>query len=245
MGLMDRVKAQVDSLAQQANAGVAKLDNLPVQRRSDSLLRSLGIAVLAQRTGRGNPRTSAEIDRLISEITEHERLNNIDVVRQASAWATGQGSSPMGPPGPGQMAPGPGPMAPGPMGLGPRPDFPSPPPANQNVAGSMPGAGAGYGGYGAPGAPGPGGPPPGAPGAGGPPRPGAQAQPFAPPPSFPPPQPYPPEQALPPEPSFPRAAAGPTGLPSASPAEPVTQPAPLQDAAQQDEPEQERPESSA
>src|SRR5262249_47512685 len=41
MGLMDRVKAQASSLAQQANQGMAKLDNLPAQRRADALLRSL------------------------------------------------------------------------------------------------------------------------------------------------------------------------------------------------------------
>lgn len=207
-----------------------------MQRRSDALLRSLGITVLAQRTGRGNPQTSAEIDRLISEITEHERLNNIDIVQQASAWATGQGRRQMGP---GPMAPGPGPMGPG-----PGPNFPSPPPpANQTVGGSMPGAGAGYAGYGAPGAA----------GVGGPPGPGPQAQPFPSPPSFPPPPSFPSEQAFP-------QGAGPTRFPSASPTEPVTQPAPqqpaavqdaaqqpapVQDAPQQERPQQERPESSA
>lgn len=134
MGLMDNLRAQVDSLAQQANAGIAKLDNLPVQRKSDALLRSLGIAVLAERTGRGNPGTSAEIDRLITEITQHEAQNNINIVQQA---AQSPATAPMG----GQM--GPGPYIPS-----------SPPPTNPNVAGSMPGAGAGYAGYGTPGGPG-------------------------------------------------------------------------------------------
>lgn len=132
MGLMDNLRAQVDSLAQQANAGIAKLDNLPVQRKSDALLRSLGVAVLAERTGRGNQGTGPEIDRLITEIIQHESQNNIDIVQQAVAQA--QARSQMFP---GQV--GPGPYVPN-----------SPPPANPNVAGSMPGAGAGYGGYGAP-----------------------------------------------------------------------------------------------
>lgn len=139
MGLMDNLRAQVDSLAQQANAGIAKLDNLPVQRKSDALLRSLGLAVLAERTGRGNPGTSAEIDRLITEITQHESQNNIDIVQQAAQAAA---QSPARPPA-GQM--GPGPYFPG---------SPPPPPMNQNVAGSMPGAGAGYAGYGTPTGPG-------------------------------------------------------------------------------------------
>jgi len=136
---MDRVKAQVDSLAQQANAGMAKLDNLPVQRKSDGLLRSLGVAVLADRTGRGNPETSAEIDRLITEITQHESQNNIDIVQQA-AQAAAQAAQFRSQMGPGSYMPS------------------SPPAANQNVAGTMPGAGAGYGGYGAQTGPGPGGP---------------------------------------------------------------------------------------
>jgi|SRR5215472_450948 len=168
---MDRVKAQVDSLAQQANAGMAKLDNLPVQRKSDGLLRSLGVAVLADRTGRGNPETSAEIDRLITEITQHESQNNIDIVQQAAQAAAqaAQFRSQMGPTGQGpmgQMGQGAmgqmGPMGQGQMGqgqMGPGSYMPSSPPAaNQNVAGTMPGAGAGYGGYGAQTGPGPGGP---------------------------------------------------------------------------------------
>src|SRR5215472_1928992 len=110
---MDKVKAQVDSLAQQANAGMAKLDNLPVQRKSDALLRSLGVAVLAERTGRGDQGTSSEIDRLVTEITQHESQNNIDVVRQAAqAAAQAQVRAQMGP---GSYVPG------------------SPPAANQNV----------------------------------------------------------------------------------------------------------------
>lgn len=139
MGLMDNLRAQVDSLAQQANAGIAKLDNLPVQRKSDALLRSLGIAVLAERTGRGNPGTSAEIDRLITEITQHEAQNNINIVQQA---AQAQGGTQIGQAGPGPYFPS-----------APPPPTPNPNP-NPNVAGSMPGAGAGYGGYGTPSGPG-------------------------------------------------------------------------------------------
>ena len=152
MGLMDKVKAQVDSLAQQANAGMAKLDNLPVQRKSDALLRSLGVALLAERTGRGSQGTNSEMDRLITEITQHEAQNGIDLVQQAAQAAAqaqaraqlGQGSYapgsyPQGPANPGSYPQGPGSYAQG-----------APPAPNQNVAGSMPGAGAGYGGYGAP-----------------------------------------------------------------------------------------------
>src|SRR5260370_9651056 len=85
---MDKVKAQANALAQQANAGMAKLDNLPVQRKSDALLRSLGVAVLADRTGRGNPGAGEEIDRLFAEITQHEATNGIDLVKQSPKAAS-------------------------------------------------------------------------------------------------------------------------------------------------------------
>lgn len=141
MGLMDNLRAQVDSLAQQANAGIAKLDNLPVQRKSDALLRSLGVAILADRTGRGHQGTSAEIERLITEITQHESQNNINLVQQAAqAAAQLQAQPPIGGVGAGSY------QANSPSAAGPSP----------GVAGTMPGAGAGYGGYGAPSGPGPG-----------------------------------------------------------------------------------------
>src|SRR5215472_5126807 len=117
---MDNLKAQANALAQQANAGMAKLDNLPVQRKSDALLRSLGIAVLAERTGRGNPGTSSEIDRLITEITQHESQHNVDIVQQAAqAAAQPQARGQMGQMGPGSYIAS------------------SPSATNQNVAGTM------------------------------------------------------------------------------------------------------------
>src|SRR5271155_1475061 len=87
MGLMDKVKAQANQLAQQANAGMAKIDNMPVQRRSDQLLRSLGVAVLAERTGRGTQGTGPEIDRLVTEIQQHEAQHSIDIVQQTAQAA--------------------------------------------------------------------------------------------------------------------------------------------------------------
>jgi len=84
---MDNLKASANQMVQQANAGVAKLDNLPVNRRSDQLLRSLGVAVLAERTGRGNPGTGAEIDKLIAEIQQHEAQHNLNIVQQAAQAA--------------------------------------------------------------------------------------------------------------------------------------------------------------
>src|SRR5260370_19698696 len=136
---MDKVKAQANALAQQANAGMEKVDSVPVKRKSDALLRSLGVDVLADRTGRGNPGAGQEIDRLIAEITQHEATNGIDLVQQA-AQAAAQAQA----------------------RVGPSPYLASSPSATDpNVSGTMPGSpgaspGYGYGdpGYGAPGSPG-------------------------------------------------------------------------------------------
>ncbi len=84
MGLMDKVKAQASSLAQQANAGMANINAMPAQRHADSLLRSLGLATLAERTGRSTSETSGEVDQLVSQLTQHESQNNVDLVQQAA-----------------------------------------------------------------------------------------------------------------------------------------------------------------
>jgi hypothetical protein len=84
MGLMDRVKQQASSLAQQANQGMARLDNLPAQRRADALLRSLGVAVLAERTGRATDDTEAQISQILADIAQHEQQYNVNLVQQAA-----------------------------------------------------------------------------------------------------------------------------------------------------------------
>jgi len=84
MGLMDRVKQQASTLAQQANQGMAKLDNLPAQRRADAMLRSLGLAVLAGRTGRATGDTEAQITQILADIAQHEQQYNVDLVQQAA-----------------------------------------------------------------------------------------------------------------------------------------------------------------
>src|SRR6266567_1874776 len=112
MGLMDRVKQQASTLAQQANQGMAKLDNLPAQRRADAMLRSLGLAVLAGRTGRATVDTEAQITQILADIAQHEQQYNVDLVQQAAQaqaqqqpWqpgAPGQPGQPWQPGAPGQ-----------------------------------------------------------------------------------------------------------------------------------------------
>ncbi len=83
MGLMDKVKAQAQQIAQQtreaAEQGKARLDQAQASRRGDVLLRQLGIAVYADRTGRGTPDSQAKIDQLINDISAHERENGLDL----------------------------------------------------------------------------------------------------------------------------------------------------------------------
>jgi hypothetical protein len=121
MGLMDKVKAQASSLAQQANQGMAKLDNLPAQRRADALLRSLGVAVLAERTGRASGDTEAQISQILADIAQHEQQYNVDLVLQAAQapppppWQSQQGQMQ----GPGEFLTGAPPVD---------PNVPAPPP---------------------------------------------------------------------------------------------------------------------
>ena len=76
MALMDKMKAQASQLAQKAQeagkAGQAKLEDVQARRRADGILRDLGAAVYAQRSGRAGGEGDAEIDRLLSELTTFE-----------------------------------------------------------------------------------------------------------------------------------------------------------------------------
>jgi hypothetical protein len=83
MGLMDRVKAQATLAAQKAQEaaqqGKDKLDQAQANRRGDAMLRQLGVIVYADRTGRGTPDSQAKIDKLINDISAHERENGLNL----------------------------------------------------------------------------------------------------------------------------------------------------------------------
>jgi hypothetical protein len=99
MGLMDKVKAQATQLAQKtqeaAQEGRARLDQAQANRRGDILLRQLGAAVFAERTGRGTADSQATIDRLITAISTHERENGLNL-SQASAPGPDSTADPAG-----------------------------------------------------------------------------------------------------------------------------------------------------
>jgi len=88
MGLMDRVKAQAQQIAQQtmeaAEQSRARLDQAQAGRRGDVLLRQLGVVVYADRTGRGTPDSQAKIDQLINDISAYERENSLNLTEQST-----------------------------------------------------------------------------------------------------------------------------------------------------------------
>jgi hypothetical protein len=123
MGLMDKVKAQANQLAQQtrdaAQAGQAKIDQVQAGRRGDAMLRQLGMLVFADRTGRGTPDGQAKIDQLITDISAHEKENGLNLTAEpAQPGFMGQQNAPQPP------NPFAGPAA----GSGPAPGTGQPPP---------------------------------------------------------------------------------------------------------------------
>ena len=77
MGFLDKVKegaAQASAAAKDAaQKGQAKLDTIQTKKAADGLLRDLGAAAYAEKTGRAAESNSAEIDRILAALEEHER----------------------------------------------------------------------------------------------------------------------------------------------------------------------------
>ncbi len=76
MGLMDKVKAQAEVGLAKANeatkAGQAKLDQATAKHKADGLLHDLGAALYAEHAGRGTAQTTADAERLVSELQAYE-----------------------------------------------------------------------------------------------------------------------------------------------------------------------------
>jgi hypothetical protein len=109
MGLMDKVKAQANQLAQKgqeaAREGKARLDQAQANRQADAMLRNLGALVYAERTDRGTPDTDDRIASLVGQIKAHEAENGISLAPH-SAQAPGADVPPQGPPSEPQGSPG-------------------------------------------------------------------------------------------------------------------------------------------
>ena len=76
MGLLDKVKATAATAtvaAKDAAAkGQAKLDEAQAKKAADGMLRDLGAAFYATKTGRATPTTDADIERLVAALQAHE-----------------------------------------------------------------------------------------------------------------------------------------------------------------------------
>jgi hypothetical protein len=97
MGLMDKVKAQATVLAQKtqetARERKAKYDQAQAKRHADVMLRNLGAAVYAERTGRSTPETEAKVDKLVADLSAHESEHGVNLTAQDGQGAAEDGSS--------------------------------------------------------------------------------------------------------------------------------------------------------
>jgi hypothetical protein len=76
MGLLDKVKAQATAATEMAKdaaaKGQAKLDESQAKKAAEGMLRDLGAAFYATKTGRATPATDGDIERLVAALQQHE-----------------------------------------------------------------------------------------------------------------------------------------------------------------------------
>jgi hypothetical protein len=91
MGLLDKVKAQATAATEMAKdaaaKGQAKLDEAQAKKAADGMLRDLGAAFYATKTGRATPSTEADIDRLVAALQDHESKHGTMTLAPQSAAA--------------------------------------------------------------------------------------------------------------------------------------------------------------
>ena len=91
MGLLDKVKAQATAATEMAKdaaqKGQAKLDEVQSKKGADGMLRDLGAAFYATKTGRATPSTDADIDRLVAALQAHESEHGALTLAPESAAA--------------------------------------------------------------------------------------------------------------------------------------------------------------
>src|ERR1700677_4216109 len=91
MGLLDKVKAQATAATvmakDAAQKGQAKLDEGQSKKSADAILRDLGAAFYATKTGRATPSTGADIERRVSALQSHEADHGAPPLAPESAAA--------------------------------------------------------------------------------------------------------------------------------------------------------------
>jgi hypothetical protein len=110
MGLLDKVKAQATAATavakDAAQKGQAKLDEVQSKKGADSLLRDLGAAFYATKTGRATPSTDSDIDRLVAALQTHESEHGALTLAPESAAAAPTATATTFAPPPTAAAPG-------------------------------------------------------------------------------------------------------------------------------------------
>jgi hypothetical protein len=141
MGLLDKAKdkvAQATELAKDAaQKGQAKLDEVQSKKGSDGMLRDLGAAYYATKTGRSTPSTDADIDRLITALgayeSEHGALTLAPESPAAAPTAAPASATGAPPPPPPAAATDPASPPPPPPAAADPASPPPPPPAAQTL----------------------------------------------------------------------------------------------------------------
>jgi len=91
MGLLDKVKAQATAATEMAKdaaaKGQAKMNEAQAKKAADGMLRDLGAAFYATKTGRATPSTEADIERLLTSLQAHESENGPITLAPESAAA--------------------------------------------------------------------------------------------------------------------------------------------------------------
>jgi hypothetical protein len=127
MGLLDKVKAQATAATEMAKdaaaKGQAKMNDAQAKKAADGMLRDLGAAFYATKTGRSTPTTDAEMERLVAALQTHESEHGQITLAPESAAAAPTAT----PAGDGSAAPPPPPKAADPSSP------PPPPPTAQTL----------------------------------------------------------------------------------------------------------------
>ena len=91
MGLLDKVKATAEAATEAAKdaaaKGQAKLDEVQAKKNADVMLRDLGAALYANKTGRSTPTTDGEMERLVAALEAHEATHGPLTLAPESAAA--------------------------------------------------------------------------------------------------------------------------------------------------------------
>jgi hypothetical protein len=122
MGLLDKVKAQATAATEMAKdaaaKGQAKMNDAQAKKSADGMLRDLGAAFYATKTGRSTPTTDDEIAQLVASLQAYESEHGQITLAPESAAA-----APTAAPAGGSAAP-----APPPPPKAADPSSPPPPP---------------------------------------------------------------------------------------------------------------------